>query len=286
MDPNAELGDFLRSRRERTSPHSLGLQSVVPRRVPGLRREELARLAGVSVDYYTRLEQGRPISPSEGVLDALGSALGLDDIERRYLVELARARNRPRRRPPAAQAVRPGLLRLMDTFGDMPAYVLGRRTDVLAANQMARVLLTNFSAMPARERNATRWLLLDERARAVYRNWEDVASDIVGCLRLDAVRRPDDPRTSELVGELSARSPEFRKWWASQRVVTRCGEKHLHHPVVGDLEFEVEALRSHDDEDQTLFVYLPKSRSRSEQSLADLSSWQDSPGRMDRPSPV
>jgi transcriptional regulator with XRE-family HTH domain len=286
MDPNVELGDFLRSRREQTRPDLLEEQSVVPRRVPGLRREELARLAGVSVDYYTRLEQGRRITPSDGVLDAIGTALGLDGAERQYITELARARTKPPRRSPAAQAVLPGLLHLMDTFADMPAYVLGRRSDILAANQMARVLLADFPAMPARQRSAARWVLLDEGARSVYRNWEEVASDIVGWLRLDAASRPGDPRTGDLVDELEAKSPEFRKCWASRRVVTRCGGKVLHHPRVGELEFQVEALRAPDDEEQTLFVYLPKLGSRSQEALADLACCKESPARECWPRPV
>jgi len=273
MDAHAELGDFLRSRRSRITPESVGLSPTALRRVSGLRREELAQLAGVSVDYYTRLEQGRHITPSDGVLEAIGTALALDDVERAYLAELARARTKPQSRARAAQHVRPGLLRIMDTVGDVPAYVLGRRTDVLAANRMACALLADFPTMPARQRNASRWLLLDEGARSLYRNWETVASDIVATLRLDAGRYPDDPRTTALIGELAIKSPEFPKWWANQRVITHCeGVKLLHHPITGDLEFTVEALVSAEDQDQMLFVYLP-SDSRTEDALRLLHSW-------------
>ena len=286
MDANAELGEFLRSRRSRISPESVGLPTGAVRRVPGLRREELARLAGVSMDYYTRLEQGRHIVPSEGVLDAIATALSLDDVERTYLSELARARTKPKRRTRTGQQVVPGLLRFMDTFPRVPAYVLGRRTDVLAANRMACLLLADFTTMPARQRNAARWLLLDEGARSLYRNWEKVAADIVACLRLDAGRYPDDPRTSELVGELAMKSPEFRRWWANRRVVTHCQDvKRLHHPIAGNLELKVEALVSAEDSEQQLFVYLPEPGSRSEEALRLLAAWNGDSSAAAAPQP-
>ncbi|SNY74540.1 helix-turn-helix transcriptional regulator [Paractinoplanes atraurantiacus] len=193
MAHNEELSEFLRGRRAALRPEV----ELTGRRVKGLRREELASLAGVSVDYYTRLEQGRPISPSEAVLDAIASALRLDDAERAYLHTVARRTPTRRRVAPKAQSVRPGLLALIEQLGDAPAFVLGRRTDVLASNRMARLLMADFPAMPARERNAVRWLTLDEGARSLFAaDWCQVASDMAGVLRMDAARHPDDPRTA------------------------------------------------------------------------------------------
>ncbi|MFE4831245.1 helix-turn-helix transcriptional regulator [Streptomyces sp. NPDC056672] len=221
MERNEALSDFLRARRAATDPGSLGIHDASARRVPGLRREELAALAGVSADYYTRLEQGRPIVPSESVLDALANALELDPAERVYLHEVARRRASARRRTSrAVQKVRPGVHALIARLGDTPAFVLGRRTDILATNRMARVLLADFDALPARERNAVRWIMLDEAARSLFADsWEQVASVFVGTLRMDAARNPDDTRTAELVGELSMKSEPFRRWWAVQKVV-------------------------------------------------------------------
>ncbi|MFJ4466976.1 helix-turn-helix transcriptional regulator [Streptomyces sp. NPDC089424] len=276
MERNEGLGDFLRARRAATDPERLGIRVEAPRRVPGLRREELAALAGVSVDYYTRLEQGRPITPSESVLDALAGALCLDSAERSYLHAVARRPASPRRRAPrTGQKVRPGVHALLARLGDTPAFVLGRRTDVLATNRMARALLADFDGMPARERNAVRWIMLDETARSLFGDsWERVAAVFVGTLRMDAARHPDDVRTADLVGELSMRSEPFRRWWAVQKVVQVGHDtKVLHHPIVGELSFHTEALTFPGDPDQTLFTFLVAPGSPSEEALAVLSSW-------------
>ncbi|MEV6997724.1 helix-turn-helix transcriptional regulator [Streptomyces sp. NPDC093982] len=277
MERNEGLSDFLRARRAAMDPERLGLHDGTPRRVPGLRREELAALAGVSVDYYTRLEQGRPITPSESVLDALAQALQLDTAERSYLHAVARrsvhaARRRTSR---SVQKVRPGIHALLARLDDSPAFVLGRRTDILATNRMARALLADFDAMPVRDRNAARWIMLDEAARSLFADgWEKVASLFVGTLRMDAAQHPDDARTAELVGELSMKSAAFRRWWAVQKVVQiNHDTKVLHHPVVGELTLRTEALAFPGDPDQTLFVYLADPGSRSEEALAVLSSW-------------
>ncbi|MGW1887413.1 helix-turn-helix transcriptional regulator [Streptomyces sp. NPDC001970] len=276
MERNERLSDFLRARRAAMDPEQLGIHVDAPRRVPGLRREELAALAGVSVDYYTRLEQGRPITPSESVLDALASALRLDTAERSYLHAVSRRPASPRRRAPrTVQKVRPGVHALLARLGDTPAFVLGRRTDVLAANRMARALLADFDAMPVRERNAVRWIMIDDAARSLFGDsWERIAAEFVGALRMDAARHPDDVRTADLVGELSMRSEPFRRWWAVQKVVQVGHDtKVLHHPIVGELTFHTEALTFPDDPDQTLFTFLAAPGSPSEEALAMLASW-------------
>ncbi|TXS35512.1 helix-turn-helix domain-containing protein [Streptomyces sp. uw30] len=275
MERNEELGDFLRARRAAMDPQHLGIHDPAPRRVPGLRREELAALAGVSVDYYTRLEQGRPITPSQSVLDALANALQLDPAERSYLHAVARQPGAGRRRTPrAAQKVRPGVHTLLARLGDTPAFVLGRRTQILASNRMARALLTDFDAMPVRDRNVTRWLILDEAARSLFADgWQRIASEFVGTLRMDAARHPDDAATAELVGELSMRSEHFRRWWAAQKVVVHGhGTKALHHPIVGDLTLHTEALTFPGDPDQTLYTFLADPGSPTDEALTMLST--------------
>ncbi|MEV6283826.1 helix-turn-helix transcriptional regulator [Kribbella sp. NPDC051770] len=270
MTRNEELGDFLRARRAALDPAALGILDEQKRRVPGLRREELAQLAGVSVDYYTRLEQGRPIEPSDAVLDAIAGALQLDRAERNYLETVAvRARPTRSRTARSGQVVRPGVFALIEQLGDAPAYVLGRRTDVLAANRSARALLADFPSMPAKHRNAVRWVLLDDAARLLWADeWERIVAELVGALRMDAARYPDDPKTTELVGELSIKSEHFRKWWAEQKVVEFShGTKRLHHPVVGDLTVESEVVTFPGDPDQALFVYLAKPGTPSEHAL-------------------
>jgi transcriptional regulator with XRE-family HTH domain len=249
--------------------------------VPGLRREEVARLAGVSVDYYSRLEQGRHLNVSDEVLDSLARALRLDDVERSYLFEIARRtpRRAARRTPARVQRVRPGIWRLLETLDDItPAFIFGRRMDILATNHLARALMTDFDALPARERNMLRYTFLDESVRDLYADWEEVARDNVSILRLDAGRHPDDPLLAELVGELAVKSPEFRTWWADHNVRERShGTKRYHHPVVGDLTIDYESFTLPGDPDQTLCVYTAEPGSASESSLRLLASWTDRP---------
>lgn len=278
VEHNEELKEFLRSRRARLDPVDTEADTTGRvRRVPGLRREEVARLAGVSVDYYSRLEQGRNLNVSDEVLDAVARALQLDDVERTYLFELTHkaARRRPRRTPARVQRVRPGVWELLGTLDDVaPAFVFGRRMDILATNHLARALMTDFSALPARERNMLRYTFLDESARELYLDWETVARDNVSILRLDAGRHPDDPLLAELVGELAVKSPEFRQWWAAHDVRERShGTKHYHHPVVGDLTINYECLALPGDLDQTLCIYTAPPGSASETSLKLLANW-------------
>jgi transcriptional regulator with XRE-family HTH domain len=278
MAEQHELGEFLRSRRARLRPADVGLPDRGHRRVPGLRREELAMLAGVSTDYYVRLEQGRKITASADVLDAIARALQLDEAERSHLYDLAKPRP-PRRSPSRPQRVRPGVQLMIDRL-DTPAFVLGRRMDVLATNRLCRALLTDFDAMPPAERNHARWVFLDPRARELYVDWETVARENVAILRMDAGRYPDDERLAALVGDLSLKSPEFARWWADHDVLVRGhGTKRYRHPTVGEIEISYEALQLA-DEDQTLFVYNTEPGSASEQALALLDSWTASPNAL------
>ncbi|MDX3099805.1 helix-turn-helix transcriptional regulator [Nonomuraea angiospora] len=279
MARNVDLSEFLRRCRARISPESAGLpERGAYRRVPGLRREEVAQLAGVSTDYYTRLEQGRQISPTPGVLEAIAGALGMDDAERAHLFDLVRPQPAARRSPPQVQKVRSGLHRFLDSFTDQAAFVLGRRGDVLAANRLAKALLADFDAMPYRERNLTRWIILDPAARDLYVDWEKIASEMTAILRLDAGRHPDDTRTAELVGELSVKSEHFRRWWADHKVLDRSfGTKRFRHPVVGPLSIDYQAFTMPGTDDQTLFVYLPTDDQSSQDAWRLLASWAADP---------
>lgn len=273
-EPNTELQEFLHSRRAKITPEEAGLQPHPgPRRVPGLRREEVAQLAGVSVDYYIRVERGRSAHVSEAVLDALARALKLNDVERAHLFRIARpSRSKPRQLPP--QRVRPGLQLLVDTLADVPVLVLGRRLDVLASNRLARALYTDFDALPARHRNMARLLFLDEQVRTLHTDWEDSARGTVASLRLYAGRYPHDPALAELVGELSLRDPDFRRWWAEHDVLQRAhGSKRYHQALVGDLVLNYEAFTATDDPDQNLGLYTAEPGSPSAERLMLLASW-------------
>ncbi|MGW1916808.1 helix-turn-helix domain-containing protein [Streptomyces sp. NPDC002076] len=269
QEPNTELREFLRSRRAKITPQEAGLEPQAgARRVQGLRREEVARLAGVSVDYYVRLERGRPLNVSASVLDAVARALRLNDLERTHLFRLAKpALTRPR--PLPRQRVRPGLRLLVESLTDVPALVYGRRLDVLASNQLARALYTDFEALPVRSRNMARLAFLDDGFRSLYADWEEAARGIVASLRLYAGRHPHDPALAELVGELAVRDTDFRRWWASNDVFQRThGTKHYHHPVVGDLILGYEAFTPADDPEQTLGVSTAEPGSPSAERLS------------------
>lgn len=277
MDPmgqSAEFGRFLRAMRGRLSPQEAGLPAAGGRRVPGLRREEIALMAGVSTDYYTRLEQGRNIHPSRSVLDAVARALRLDEGERAHMVDLLEHCALSQRAPLPPETVRPALRQLLASVGSVPALVLGRRTDVLAGNRLAFLLLADFPAMPVAERNLTRWMILDPAARELFRDWHTVAAEAAGALRVDIGRHPNDPQANQLVGDLAVHSEEFRQWWAGHRVVTtHAGTLRLRHPVVGDLELAFEDLAPRHDPDQTLRVFTAAPGSASADSLALLGSF-------------
>lgn len=261
-----DLGAFLRARRAAVTPAAAGLPDTDPRRVPGLRRGELAQLAGVSVDYLVRLEQGRGPHPSTGVLDALARALGLDDTETFYVHRLASSS--PVRRRPDPERVRPEVRRILDALLPSPAFVLGRRLDVLAWNVMASRLIGDFAAMPPETRNMVRHAILDPAARALYADWESVACETVAHLRLAVANHPDDPELAALVGELSIRSQRFRRWWADHRVKEKGhGVKRFHHPIVGVLTLSYEALALADAPDLKLIVYSAEPGSASTTAL-------------------
>jgi transcriptional regulator with XRE-family HTH domain len=265
--PETSLRDFLRTRRSRITPKQAGLTPYPGvRRVPGLRREEVAQLAGVSVDYYVRLERGHGENVSTSVLEAVARALQLSHVERDHLLALAkRADGQPS--TTASQHARPGLLQLLQNVTDVPALLLGRRLDVLATNRLARAFYQDFHA-PATDRNMARYVFLNETARDLYVDWPDTARDIVGVLHLDASHRPQDPLRDDLVSELSASDGDFRRWWADHDVYKpQHGSKRYHHPLVGDLELGFEAFTPMGDPDQTLTLCTVEPGSPSEQAL-------------------
>jgi transcriptional regulator with XRE-family HTH domain len=284
----AELREFLRTRRARLTPEQAGLpaRETGIRRVPGLRREEVAYLAGVSVDYYIRLERGRNTTVSVSVLEAVARALQLNDLERDHLFALAKP-TRTRPRPLSPQRVRPGLLRTLDTVHDVPALVLGRRLDVLATNRLARAFYTDFEARPARERNMARFIFLDEAARELYVDWPAAARGVVATLHVYAGTHPHDPQLAELVGDLSVRDADFRRWWAQHDVFVReHGTKRYHHPLVGELALGYEAFNPVGDSEQTLGMHTAEPGSPSENALRMLASWvagEDPADRRDQP---
>ncbi|MEU2559052.1 helix-turn-helix transcriptional regulator [Streptomyces longispororuber] len=261
MDFRAELASFLKSRRARLRPEDLGVRPFGGRRrVPGLRREELAELAGVSMDYYTRLEQGRTQNVSDGVLDAVARVLRLDATERAHLGNLVRALRHssgPGARPgPDPRPVREGVRVLLRALDGVPAYVLGPRLDVLAANPLARALFGDLDAGPADRRNVAWRIFLDPGARELYADWEEAARDTVVALRLDLGRHACDDRLCGLLGELSVRSEDFRRLWAEHQVrETTHGTLRLRHPRAGTLLLHREELQVAGAPDQTLVTY-------------------------------
>jgi transcriptional regulator with XRE-family HTH domain len=269
-----QLSEFLRAARSRLSPEQAGIVGAGRRRVDGLRREELAMLAGVSVDYYTRLEQGRSKSASAAVLDAIADALRLDDAERLHLHTIVRPTT-ARRRAAKPQKLHPATKALLDTLeaAVKPAFVLGRRLDMLGHNRLAALLIADFEAMPAPERNQARFVFLEPHARELYADWVEVAADTAAMLRMDAGLHPDDPLLGKLVGDLSIRSAEFRKLWARNHVhQRRTGSKGYHHPLVGDLTITYQALTPGDDTDQILMIYDTEPESSSAHAMQLLAS--------------
>ncbi|MET7461766.1 helix-turn-helix transcriptional regulator [Nonomuraea sp. NPDC005501] len=273
---STDLGDFLRSRRARIQPEEVGLQAFGRRRVPGLRREEVAQLAGVSVDYYIRLEQGRGQSVSDAVLDAVARVLRLDEVEQAHLRDLARPHKQEERPRTAQQRVRPGARLLVESVSG-PAFLLGRCMDVLAWNPMGDAVI-GFSGRDDRTRNQARDAFLNPAAREFYLDWQAVAAETVAYLRLEAGRRPRDKRLAELVGELSLRSEEFRRLWADHQVKEKTyGVKRMLHPVVGRLDVGYETLALPGDPDLLLVVYTAAPGSEAAEKLAVLASWTAAP---------
>ena len=278
MSNSEEIRDFLVTRRARITPEQAGLPAYgSKRRVPGLRREEVALLAGISVEYYTRLERGSARGISDSVLDGLARALQLDDAERAHLQDLLRVANtaKPQRRRPAQQRVRPNVQRILDSMTGVPAFVQNGRLDVLYANELGRALFPHMASASGEDTtNAARFIFLDPRATDFFKEWETVANDVVALLRAEAGRDPYDRALTDLVGELSTRSEDFRVRWAAHNVkFHRTGIKHFHHPVVGDLELVYEGLELPGDPGQTIFAYTAEPNSASQEALNLLASW-------------
>ncbi len=255
-----ELGAFLRSRRARTRPEDLGLEPGPRRKVEGLRREEVAALAGLSTDYYQRLEQGRNVRPSEAVLDSIADALDFDEVERRHLMTLARAARRPSPPRRRTQERVPQNARLLITSLALPAFVVSRHLDVLAWNDLAAELLGDPLQLPPSQRNVLFALFRDDEARLHCADWETMALDYIGMLRAAVALDPDHPRAIEIVGELSIRSAEFRRLWARHDVRDSVhGAKTIRHPRIGETAVEWDAYPLPGAPGANMIVFTPQS---------------------------
>jgi len=272
-----EAKAFLASRRAKITPEQAGLSNHSrSRRVPGLRRSEVADLAGVSVEYYAQLERGNLAGVSDSVLDALARALQLDEAEREHLRDLARAAGPARRsgRRAPAQQVRPSIARMLNGMTDVPAFVQNGRLDVLATNPLAQALYAPVFADPARPANLARFTFLNPHARTLWGDWAGVADDTVAMLRTAAGRDPFDKELTDLVGELSTRSDEFRLRWAAHNVrLHRTGLKHIQHPIVGELHLAYEVMELSADPGLALVVYSAAEGSPDDDALRLLASW-------------
>ncbi|GAA1955654.1 helix-turn-helix transcriptional regulator [Microbacterium deminutum] len=276
MDNRTEAREFLSMRRARITPDRAGLPAYGGnRRVAGLRREEVALLAGVSVDYYTRLERGDLSGASESVLDALARALQLDDAETAHLFDLAHSANASpvaKKRATRAEGLRPSIQRLLDAITEAPALIRNNYFDYVAANSLGRALYSPVFAEPAP--NSARFAFLNPAARDFYGDWDKVTQELVATMRGEAGRNPYDKRLTDLVGELSTRSERFRTLWAAHNVrYHRSGVKRLHHPVVGDLELVYEAFELPADPGLSLSTYTAEPGSASADALKVLASW-------------
>jgi transcriptional regulator with XRE-family HTH domain len=277
MDNRTEAREFLVSRRSRITPEQAGLEPIGGRRrVPGLRREEVARLAGVSVEYYTRLERGNLSGASDSILDAIAQALQLDRAEHDHLYDLARAANTTARtRSKSTPAtVRPAMQYLLDAITAAPAFIANNRMDVVAANDLGYAMYSDMYRGTARPANHSRFIFLDPLSHTFYPDWDRAANVNVAILRREAGRNPHDKRIAELVGELSMRSDEFRTRWAAHNVRRHySGTKTFRHPVVGLLELTYAAMELEDDPGHTLTVYPAVPGSPSDEALRLLASW-------------
>jgi transcriptional regulator with XRE-family HTH domain len=277
VDPKSEIRDFLTSRRARITPDDAGLRVFGQRRVPGLRREEVAMLAGLSVDYYNRLERGNLGGASDSVLDALADALQLDEAERAHLHDLARASQpatRSRRRS-APHTVRPSVQWMLDAMTGSAAFAENGRLDALGANQLGRALYPALFGRARRQpANWARFVFLDPESPNFYGDWDRTAKDCVAILRSEAGRHPNDRELTDLVGELATRSEPFRTLWAAHNVRLHTkGVKAFNHPVVGELELSFERLEPAADPGLMIVAYTAEPGSRSAQALNLLASW-------------
>lgn len=268
-----ELGNFLKARRAELTPRDAGLPDPTgPRRVAGLRREEVASLAAISTDYYTRIEQGR-IKASAPVLTTLADVLRLDEDQRRYLFSLA---GKPSVRAPrqVTQRVQPQLQRLLDDLSATPAIVMGRRMDILSWNKLAAALMVDFGKIPVKHRNYVRLVFTHPVMRALYADWETVAQTAVAQLRMEAAKYPDDPRLTALVGELSVIDRQFAEWWAGRSVASlTVGTKTLNHQVAGELVLDWDTLIEAHDSEQSLVIWTAPPDSPTYEALRFLGSW-------------
>lgn len=284
MDTRREIQEFLTSRRARITPAQAGVRTFGsgPRRVPGLRREEVASLAGVSIAYYTKLERGDASGVSDTVLEALSRALQLDDPERDHLFDLVRAQQpvaRTRRRRSTPPTIRPSVQRLLDRI-DAPAYIRNGRMDVVATNRLGAALFSEVLKNPRRPANTARFCFLDPRATGFYVDWDESADASVAVLRAEAGRNPHDQELTNLIGELSTQSEEFRVRWARHDVGTHdAGLKRLHHPLVGRLDLAYEGMTLATDPDFVMFVFTAEVGSKSEVALNLLASWTATPDK-------
>jgi len=284
VDIAGDIAEFLTKRRARITPEQAGLPTYGKRRVPGLRREEVASLAGVSVEYYKRLERGNVSGVSELVLDALARALELDEAERAHLFDLARAASPVAPKPPrsAKQRLRPAVQRILDQVG-APAIVRTARLDYLAANALGRALYAPLFDSREQPANSARFTFPDPAAPDFYPDWERLASELVATLRSQAGRNPYDRNLQDLIGELSTRSEAFRVRWATHNVrYHRTGTKRLHHPIVGELELSYETLTLDADDGLRLALYTAEPDSASQQALDLLASWTATPEPTER----
>jgi transcriptional regulator with XRE-family HTH domain len=275
VDSRNDISEFLASRRARITPQQAGLPSHGRRRVPGLRREEVATLAGVSVDYYNRLERGNLAGVSDSVLEAVGRALQLDEAEVTHLYDLARAANpTPRsRRPTRRPGIRPSVQRVLAGMSEVPAIVRDGRLDILAASRLGYALYSMVYEDPSRG-NLARFAFLDPRAHDYYPDWDGAANVAVALMRTEAGRVPHDRGLSDLVGELSTRSEDFRIRWAAHNVrLHQSGTKQFHHPAVGDLTLAYDVMDLSADPGLSLTTYTAEPGSRSEDGLKLLASW-------------
>ena len=285
VDAKVEIRDFLTSRRARITPDDVGLVTYGARRVPGLRREEVATLAGVSVDYYNRMERGNLAGASEGILEAIAGALRLDEAERAHLFDLARAsrdQGSGKRRRPSGRSVRPSVEWMVEAMSGAAALVVNGRQDILAANGLGRAFLAPlFESSPP---NLARFTYLDPRAKEFHADWNRIAGECVAALRAQAGRDPFDRDISELVGELSTRSMEFAALWATHNVrFHRTAEKHFIHPLVGELTLNFERLEVAADPGLEIFAYVAEPGSRSEEAFNLLASWSADPAGVRSP---
>ncbi|TCR19552.1 helix-turn-helix transcriptional regulator [Streptomyces sp. BK205] len=268
-----ELGEFLKARRAELTPSDVGLRGGQRRRVKGLRREEVALLAAISTEYYTRIEQGR-LQASAPLLDEIAQALRLNDAQRTYLFDLAA---KERVRPSAyreRQQVDPQLQRMLDDLSASPAFVIGRCTDILGWNRLAAALWTDFGRYPVQERVFVRLLFTEPWMRELYVDWEEVTRLAIAQLRMESARYPDDQPLTALVEELSARDAQFRQWWTEHDVAMRGnGVKKLRHPMVGELTLDWNTLTCGTDPDQHIIVWNAEPGSASHDGLRFLASW-------------